>query len=501
MRPLVPSSLAASIDADVKARYGLSDDLLMETAAEKLYTALRNLPSWPGILAGGTLVALCGKGNNGGDALAIVRKAALAGLEAVMAIVPPDLNAVSCRRLEEARRAGVRLIAIDSPEAEAAILGAAMLLDGIAGTGMKGSLRAPFDRLASLVSLSAGTVVALDVPSGVCLGSAPGAAVVRADYTLSIAPSKLELYLPGLRAHAGIILEVEGVFPADCAADSSTVRLAVDDLPVLLPRLAPDFHKGSRGALGIHAGAVGTSGAAVLAARAGAASGAGTVTVMCRDDAWQAIASSLSAQMVRPASAGPGRQFTAVLAGPGWGMDAEAAAVLAELLVSDLPLVLDADALRLLASDTINPERPSAAPLVLTPHPGEFTGLVLRSTGKEQGLLDIPAILGTCASFFNAVVVLKNHVTWIAAPDGRLAVWDGQEPALGTGGSGDVLAGLVAGLMARGCSAFDAACAGVIAHGQAGREAAAEVGFFDAAALPAYAARILYKGTIHGNQR
>jgi NAD(P)H-hydrate epimerase len=191
-------------------------------------------------------------------------------------------------------------------------------------------------------------------------------------------------------------------------------------------------------------------------------------------------------------------------------------AILAGLLSSDTPLVLDADALRLLAMSTLPAKRLSAAPLVLTPHPGEFAGLALRSAGSnldgsrdkppalagtmEATLFDTPAILGKCASYYNAVVVLKNHVTWIAAPDGRLAVWDGQEPALGTGGSGDVLAGLVAGLMARGCSAFEAACAGVIAHGLAGKEAAAALGFFDASVLPSYAARILYRETVHGNK-
>ena len=119
----------------------------------------------------------------------------------------------------------------------------------------------------------------------------------------------------------------------------------------------------------------------------------------------------------------------------------------------------------------------------------------------DGALFDTPAILQKCAAFYDAVVVLKNHVTWIAAPDGRMAVWDGQEPALGTGGSGDVLAGLVAGLMARGAAAFEAACAAVMTHGLAGRAAAADSGFFDASALPAYAARILYRGTANGNQR
>jgi ADP-dependent NAD(P)H-hydrate dehydratase / NAD(P)H-hydrate epimerase len=529
MKPLVLSAIASSIDANAKESFGLSDDLLMESAAAKLYQALKTLEPWKRVLAGGSLVAVCGKGNNAGDALAVVRKAAFDGHRSVAAIVPPELNAVAVRRLEEARRAGVRILALGSPEAGEAIDGAAILLDGIAGTGMKGNLRAPYDRLATAISSAAGAVVAIDVPSGICLGSASGTVVVSADYTLSIAPSKLELYLPGLRRHAGTIHEIDGVFSADSGADSRSVLLEDVDLSSLEPPLSPDSYKGSRGALGIYAGAVGTTGAAVMAARAGTASGAGTVTVMCREDAWPVVASSLSAQMARPLSAGSNRRFSAVLAGPGWGLDSVSSEVLAGLLDSGIPLVLDADGLRMLASDVMAPKRQSGTPLVLTPHPGEFAGLVLRATGKEismnpsdpsalagnhvgdpagklaeameLSLFDTPAILQHCAAFYDAVVVLKNHVTWIAAPDGRLAVWDGQEPALGTGGSGDVLAGLVAGLMARGAGAYEAACAGVIAHGLAGREAAAELGFFDASVLPAYAGRILYRGTVHGNKR
>lgn len=514
MRPLVSSSRAAAIDADSKIRYGLNDDLLMETAADRLYLALRTLPPWSQVLTGGALVAVCGKGNNAGDALAMVRKAVMEGLREVVAIVPPELNAVASRRLEEARKAGVRILVTASLEAEEAIQSAAILLDGIAGTGMKGSLRAPFDRLASRISASAGAVVAIDVPSGVCLGAATGAVVVQADYTLTIAPAKLELYLPGLRAYAGAIHEVGGVFPADCAAGSGLVLLSEDDLAGLVPALESTAHKGRRGALGVHAGSVGTTGAAVLTARAASASGAGTVTVICRDDAWQVIASSLSAQMVRPLSVGPGKEFSAILAGPGWGIDATSSALLDSLLGSGKPLVLDADALRMLARSTLTPKRDASAPLVLTPHPGEFTSLALRASGKElsanslevqtsaleAALFDTPGVLEKCAAFFKAVVVLKNHVTWIAAPDGRMAVWDGQEPALGTGGSGDVLSGLVAGLMARGAGAFEAACAGVIAHGLAGKAAAADLGFFDATALPAYAARILYREAVIGNK-
>ncbi|TFG83040.1 MAG: NAD(P)H-hydrate dehydratase, partial [Spirochaetales bacterium] len=368
----------------------------------------------------------------------------------------------------------------------------------------------PAASIAALAALARGVVVALDLPSGIRAYDAPVAGLgmpVRADITLSVAPMKAELFFPGYRESAGRIEEIAGVFPVD--EEIGVQLLEPDDLHSLLPPLSPDTHKGNRGALGVYGGAVGTLGAAILAARAGSAAGAGTVTLMVPDELYATAASVLSAQMVRPVSAGNGRSFDALVVGPGLGRDGRASSRVADSWATDLPLVLDADALRLIRAREV---RSSGAPLVLTPHPGEFAPLAVLASGMdpedsaalEEARLrcrfDTLMVSRLVARAFGAVVVLKGSTTWLAAPDGRAAVWDGRNPAMATGGSGDVLAGLLGGLLARGLDPWDAARAAVIAHGLAGAACAERLGFFDADALPEAAASIVYAGGEHGNQ-
>jgi NAD(P)H-hydrate epimerase len=541
MKALVSAAGAAAIDTSARQHGALSEDQLMEAAAAALYRAIKALPGWPGIGPGpsagngpgangritgsghpggqvhGGLVAICGSGNNAGDALAVLRLAGGDGIKPLTAIVPDKLKPVPAQRCDEARRAGVRIVRHDDPAVPALVHGAAMLLDGLTGTGLSGSLRGSALSLATMARHCAGPVVAIDVPSGLRCGASMDEAMIVADQTLCIAPLKLELFTPALRQRAGSIVVVDGVFPRHAADGSQMQLLEPGDLAAYMPMLAADAHKGRRGALAIHAGAVGTTGAAILAARAGAAAGAGTVTLFSDEQCWPVLATALQAQMVKPVSAANDRSFAAVLAGPGWGLDRSRIRLLDGLLTSATPLVLDADAIRLLAlgSETAAAavNRPGGCPLILTPHPGEFTPLAARALGLDvadpAGLADLARAavldplptLGAVARYYHAVVILKNAVTWLAAPDGRIAVWDGLEPALGTGGSGDVLAGLVAGYLARQAPAFDAAVAAVIVHGLAGREAAADFGFFDAAALLAPAARLSYRASRRADGR
>jgi NAD(P)H-hydrate epimerase len=194
-------------------------------------------------------------------------------------------------------------------------------------------------------------------------------------------------------------------------------------------------------------------------------------------------------------------------------LDEANARALGELWNAALPLALDADALRLLA---LGPRERRCSPLVLTPHPGEFAPLAAIASGADPGRpepfaeavaaaalrtrYDTAAVIAEVAAFYGAVVALKGSVTWIADPDGRLAAWDGRDPTLATAGSGDVLAGLLGGFLARGLTAWDASVSAVIAHGLAGRAAAAERGFYEAQDLIGHAARAAYARRDRGNQ-
>lgn len=500
MKSLLSMAEALALDADVSARLGLSPDLLMESAARIM--AERLLSLYPQkLLPGSPVVALCGPGNNAGDALAILRMLAMRGLSC-SALLSPKRGPAAEARLLEATKAGVRALPWDCPEAEAALSGASIALDGICGAGLREAPRPPLDAMISLLSRASCPVVAIDLPSGIrpyAAGEAPlgpdSGKPATVELTLSVAPVKTELYYPANRPFAGTIEPVEGVFPSAC--QGSAQLLAATDLARLLPPLPPDAHKGTRGSLAVYGGSDGGLGAGLLSAKAGSASGAGVVSLVVRDGLWPVAAASLVSQVVRRESDGPGRKADAVLLGPGWGRGADRQAILEGWWRSDQPLALDADAL--VPACGLG-RRPTGAPLVLTPHPGECLALAAAATGQDEPTLrerlarDTAALGRTIAAHFGAVVVLKNSVSWIFHPEGQAAVWDGRVPELATGGSGDVLAGLLAGFLARGIPAWDAARAAVIVHGLAGAAAAAERGFFEAADLIPYIARAAREG-------
>ncbi|MDX9897935.1 MAG: NAD(P)H-hydrate dehydratase [Spirochaetia bacterium] len=517
MRPLVGFAQSLRIDRTTKDTYALSDDLLMEAAAIGMAHILFNDDSLRRSLDAGEppALAICGGGNNGGDALALLRRLAFSGRRGLVALVPTRLGDTCAHRLSEATRAGVTMLAPDDSRVNDAIREAGIVIDGAAGVGFKGGLRPELARLIGLMRHAPCPVVAIDVPSG--LGSLPDPGLepeqaVCASVSLCVDPLKAELYYQGNRSNAGRIIPVSGVFPVSAGRDSSVSLLEPDDLGSHLPFLDPDCHKGQRGALGVFAGCPGSTGAAVLCSKAASAAGAGSVTLLVQDQIVPILSSLLVSQMVRSATQPGTRRFDAIVAGPGWGINGANERRLDELWDSALPLVLDADALRLLAA---SPREPRCSPLMLTPHPGEFASLAAIAGGADprdalsfaaacsvaarRARYDTSAVLADTARHFAAVIVLKGSVTWIGEPDGRMAVWDGRDPGLACAGSGDVLAGLAGGFMARGASAWDAAIAAVISHALAGR-ALAFKGFYEAGDLLAPVAALASKRSLDGNE-
>jgi NAD(P)H-hydrate epimerase len=515
MRPLVLCSEARLLDRRTQEEAALPGLLLMEDASLRLWDALSPLlpaalrerdegrgVSSPGV-SSPAIVALVGRGNNGGDALAVLRHAAFSsfkdlGLAAVLAAKPEEKE-LSFAYAASLRALGVPLIdwASERERAEAAICGAAFLLDGLSGTGLEGALRGFPAEILSAAASSGRPLVSIDLPSGLCDEYLPNFPLAQARYTLSIEPEKLALYAPATRAAAGQIIRIGGVFPPGSGASSPCSLLEKEDLEPLLPRPSRDSHKGTRGRLALFAGSPGMTGAARLAAASASAASAGIVRLF----ADQALFPELSggSAVVQAEDAFDARGCEAVLAGPGWGREPGRIKTLERVIASGLPLVLDADALRLLASLETPPNLGGRA--ILTPHPGEFSAL---SGCPVEELLAKPGpILVNEAKRRGAIIVLKASSTWIAGPEGRIAVWEGRDPSLATAGSGDVLAGLIAGLLAarraesRACpdsadaGLWESAIAGVIAHGLAGKSAWAAHGWYEASALVLEAARIL----------
>jgi len=510
--PLFTLAQALRLDRDAAEGSALSDDARMESAARGMVASLCAEPALVSAMHASTVpaVGLCGRGNNGGDTLAVLRQLADSGLTGLVAVVGDSTSDVLERQRTAAQAAGVAIISPDDTGAAAIVDRAGIVLDGISGIGYRGPRRPALSTLTRLAELARCPIVAIDIPSGVGplvstdLDPEPP---VGSELTLCVEPIKAELYFPGYRKFAGRISAVDGVFSRESACDAGAQLLDGADLERLLPRLDPDSHKGDRGALGVYAGAVGSTGAAVLCSRAGAAAGAGSVTLIARDELVGTLSGMLVSQMVRPVSDPGQRHFAALVAGPGWGIDELSRRLLDGLWEAEAPLVLDADALALLAARSASIRR---HPLVIAPHPGEFVAVAAAALGLDAGdkairerimrrtRFDTATIVQEIAVRLGAVVILKNSVTWIGDPTGALAVWDGRNPALATAGSGDVLAGLVGGLLARGADPFDAARAAVIVHGLAGI-AAGTHGFFEAEALLAPAATLAYGRRLDGN--
>jgi hydroxyethylthiazole kinase-like uncharacterized protein yjeF len=498
MRRLVSCSEASRLDEETRRAAALPAILLMEDASLRLWDALKPIASSLGAGCGtGPMVALCGAGNNAGDALALMRHARFAGLDDLVAILgrdePGELAAI---HLASLRSLGIAALSWshDREACLSLLAGAALVVDGIAGTGLDGPLRGGLAELVEAANAAGRPIASIDLPSGFYDGF-HGGSRISASWTLSIEPRKAALYAPSARSAAGEIVPVEGVFPRRPAmrldGEAGAFLIEESDIGSWLPPDSPARHKGRRGRLAAFAGSIGSSGAACLASRAALASGAGLVSLFASAELVPILSSRLEAVMVKPEPAEPGaigaERWDAALAGPGWGRTERNRAALGRLLGSGLPAVLDADAIRLYSALLSSGFEPSG-PLILTPHPGEYEALT--GVAPETALADPATTLRERAAALRAVIVLKSHVTWIAAPDGRLAVWEGMESGLATAGSGDVLAGLAAGI--------SAACAAVAAHGTAGRRARAERGWFEAGDLVAEAGRIL--GGAHGRQ-
>jgi ADP-dependent NAD(P)H-hydrate dehydratase / NAD(P)H-hydrate epimerase len=512
---LVACSEAARLDAATSLETAVPPILLMEDASLRLWDVLEPLARARGAGVSSTLLAICGSGDNGGDALAILRHARFAGLRHVAAVLAKEPGERAAQHAASLKALGVDVLSwVAEREKCIRLIGdAALIVDGLAGTGLSGPLREPLASLLeaanAAVEKGGAAIASVDLPSGLSDSYEESWPIARASWTLSVEPRKACLYFPSARGSCGEILPINGVFPSDAEIRVCAGLLEAEDLPLLAPLPAPSAYKGSRGRVAVFAGSVGASGAAVLTSRSCLAAGAGIAALFASDELFPIVAPMLDAVMVkrepedfRSFEAGG---YDAILVGPGWGREAARREQLARLLETGLPAVLDADAIRLyreLADSGIKP----IAPLVLTPHPGEFAALT--GIESERALASPAKHLLAAAEKYRAVIVLKSHVTWIASPSGEIAVWDGRESGLGTAGSGDVLAGLVAGLFAHGLTsrrpsgrteagdsgeraAFAAARAAVAAHGLAGRRAREARGWFESGAIIAEAAKIL----------
>ncbi|HTH44043.1 MAG TPA: NAD(P)H-hydrate dehydratase [Oxalicibacterium sp.] len=418
-----------------------------------------------------SVLLLAGPGNNGGDAFEMAMHLAEAGCDTSLMLVgdantlPPD----AAQALQQAcTHDTVRMIAADA--AHIASGNWSLVVDGLFGIGLSRPIQGDARALIEAVNTLRCPVLALDVPSGLnadtgaVLGGSAGIAV-RATHTITFIGDKPGLHTGDGRDFAGdIAVRQLAIDPALFPVTDLHLNEPAQFAAALKPRLH-NSHKGSYGDLIVLGGASGMVGAAVLAARTAAKCGAGRVFIASPANAlaYDAMQPEL---MCRPAQQ---LDFnTAVMVcGPGLGITREAHDLLNRSIASSSPLVLDADALNLIAAEPgLQHKLPvRRAPSLMTPHPLEAARLLDTSTGAIQA--DRLAAARTLATRFHATVILKGSGSVIASPDGRMAINPTGNPALATAGAGDVLSGVCGALLAQRWPLDMAACAAVWLHGKA----------------------------------
>jgi NAD(P)H-hydrate epimerase len=462
---------------------GIPGIVLMENAGHRVveFMAQRFAP-----LGEQRIVVLCGKGNNGGDGLVVARQLHTrfhpAALDVVLLAEPGELKGDAAANLAMLLAAGGRVEREIPPGARAATV----LVDALLGTGVSGA--AAGRMLQGIREINQGfplaLVVAVDLPSGMPSDSGePAGEFARADYTVTFTTPKVAHAMPPNCDHVGELMVGAIGSPPELYAGAWLALVEPAMFSELLAPRAKAGHKGTYGHVLVVAGSRGKTGAAAMAGLAALRAGAGLVTVASAESAIAEIASHTPELMTEPlpetesgsialnADLEALAQGKSVIAmGPGLGRAPQIAAMVNALAESFAgPMVLDADALVAQSSG------PSARMRILTPHPGEMARLTAKTTADVQA--DRIGAARTFATEHGVILVLKGQRTAIAFPDGRVWINPTGTPAMGKGGSGDILTGMIAGMVAQFPQRADqAVAAAVYLHGLAGQLGAQALG-------------------------
>lgn len=464
---------------------GIPGAVLMERAGLAVAKKINEM------YAPGKLIVLAGAGNNGGDGIVVGRELHNAGWNVrVMLLLKEDKLSPDClAQYRAAKQIGVPIdfrTTIDQADLHAAIV-----VDALFGTGLSKDITGPLAETIDLLNASGAPVISVDIPSGVSSdnGHILGTAV-RATATVTFgAPKRGHFLYPGAEYAGELFVEDIG-FPEEFFNDAGCTLLDLEEMAALLPPRPRYSHKGDYGHVLVVAGSRGKTGAAFMAARACLMSGSGLVTLGVPESLMGVFQSRVTEEMCLPLpdqgngtlsakAAGAILGFleekaNAFAIGPGMGLSEDTRALVRELVPKlNVPAVMDADALNALEgkADVL---RSAQAPLVLTPHPGEFS----RLSGKP--IEEIEADRIESALYFSrdcgVSLILKGVPTVVAEPDGETFINSTGNPSMAKAGTGDVLTGMVASFLGQGLRAVDASTLGVYVHGLAGDLAASEFG-------------------------
>ncbi|MBI2457162.1 MAG: NAD(P)H-hydrate dehydratase [candidate division NC10 bacterium] len=496
------------LDRRATAEYGIPSLLLMEnagvetvremlTAFPALLRSREMLTAFPALLRS-RVVILCGRGNNGGDGCVVARHLLNRGarVETFLLARPRDVTGDARVNLEILEKLGATPVEITGAGDLAALaerIGSAdVVVDALLGTGAQGPAKGILAEAIDLVNRAGRPVVAVDLPSGLTADDPePPGPAIRATLTVALALPKRSLLLYPAAAFAGTVRIVDiGIPPAlRREPEIALGLLEAEDVAPAFPRRDPAAHKGTYGHVLVIAGSVGKTGAAALASLAAQRAGAGLVTLAVPHSLNDILEVKLTEVMTEPLPETEARTIgrealdrvlhlaegkSVVAIGPGLGTHPSTQKLVRELLPSlRLPIVLDADGLNALAGQA-EVLGQAAGPVILTPHPGELSRLL--GVARDEVLRKRIPLVQEAAARFNAILVMKMAHTVIASPRRKAVIVPTGNPGMATGGTGDVLTGLIAGLLAQGVEPGLAAQAGTYVHGLAGDLAAERLG-------------------------
>jgi len=446
---------------------GISSFILMDRAGRALASSiLECMPDY------GRVVIVTGSGHNGGDGFAAAHHLRARRLPVtIVSLVPlAKLTGASKEHAEKARIAGVKIREACADECidELArwLVRAVIVVDAMFGIGLNRPLNSLMIEVVERINQSDRPVLSMDIASGLCAdtGAVLGAAV-QADYTLPIAASKWGHWLAGGRDCTGELLNVADIgipesiieksWQHSCDEGSFCVRSTclINDrfLASAWPERSRLTHKGSYGHVCVFGGSVGHTGAPQLAGLGAYAAGAGLASLICPDDVWPVVAAANMEVMCQPESVARWQHTDAIVVGPGWGV--HQGDWLQALLASDKPLLIDADALNIIAADSSLQKQLSGryqqtgAITVMTPHPGEAARLLDCSSDHIQANRKESVLALTTR--YACWVVLKGSETLIGSPQGDIYLNPFGSAQLAVAGSGDVLAGMIGAQLAR----------------------------------------------------
>ncbi|MFC1549377.1 NAD(P)H-hydrate dehydratase [Nitrospirota bacterium] len=479
------------VDRRTIRSFGIPGPVLMERAGLAVVSRITER------FGGSKVLVIAGTGNNGGDGIMAARELRNIGYRTSVLIAgkKEKLSRDAAAQYRSADAMGVPIRFYSSfikPRPEE--LHGAIIVDALVGTGLAKDIKGSLARTIDTINDSGCPVVSVDIPSGVSAdtGQVLGTAV-QADFTVTFGTLKRgHLLYPGAELSGKVFVHDIG-FPRQLLGEITCNVPGSHEMRLLIPERPPDSHKGDFGHLLSIAGSRGKTGAAFMSAEAALRAGAGLVTLAAPEALSDIYQARVTEAMVLPLPSGAGgnlsfealegilafasEKATAIAMGPGLGQDKETTRLVRDVLEnSPVPVVLDADGINALGSKAASLLSNTRAPVVLTPHPGEFSRISGMSVPKIEA--DRPGNALAFAKKCGAYVVLKGAPTVIAGPEGELFINTTGGSGLSKGGTGDILTGMIGALCAMGMSPLEASLLGSYMHGLAGDLAASALGDF-----------------------